>query len=63
LENFIEVVQGNAAPLFTAADVAPSMELIDETYQRATTFEMPWYKHDPNLELLRSQTITRNPGS
>jgi predicted dehydrogenase len=60
LENFIEVVQGIAPPLFTAADVAPSIALIDETYQQATTFDLPWYENDPNLALLRSQAMTHN---
>ena len=59
LENFIEVVQGVASPLFTAADVAPSIVLIDQSYQRARPFEMPWYTQDPNVALLRSQTTTR----
>ncbi len=61
LENFIEVVQDIAPPLFTAADVAPSIALIDETYQQATPFDMPWYENDPNLALLRSQAMTHNP--
>jgi predicted dehydrogenase len=61
LENFIEVVQGIASPLFTAADVAPSIALIDETYQRATPFDLPWYENDPNLALLRRQAMTHDP--
>ncbi len=58
LDNFIEVVQGIAPPLFTANDVAASIELIDETYQNAKPFKMPWYDNDPNLALLRSSSIT-----
>ncbi len=61
LNNFIEVVQGIAAPLFTAADVAPSIELIDESYQRATPFDLPWYETDPNLAQLRSRAISCDP--
>ncbi len=53
LNNFIASVQGNASPLFTAADVAPSIELIDEAYQQATQFDMPWYENDPNIARLR----------
>jgi predicted dehydrogenase len=60
LENFVEVVQGLASPLFTAADVAPSIALIDETYQQATPFDLPWYDNDPNLARLRSQRATHN---
>jgi predicted dehydrogenase len=59
LENFVEVVQGVAVPLFTAADVAPSIEVIDQAYQQARVFEMPWYENDPNLALLRSQSAER----
>jgi hypothetical protein len=61
LENFIEVVQDITPPLFTAADVAPSIALIDETYQRATPFDLPWYENDPNLALLRRQAMTHDP--
>ncbi len=59
LENFIEVVQGNAPPVFTAADVAASIELIDEAYQCAKPFDMPWYENDPNVVAMRRQTISR----
>jgi predicted dehydrogenase len=53
LENFIEVVQGMAPPLFTAADVAPSIALIDDAYRLAERFELPWYDDDPNLLMMR----------
>ncbi len=59
LENFIEVVQGVASPFFTAADVAPSIVLIDESYQLPKPFELPWYENDPNVALLRGQTMNR----
>ncbi len=52
LENFIEVVQGIATPLFTAADVAPSIRVIDQAYQQAVPYEEPWVQNDPNLALL-----------
>lgn len=55
LENFLAVVQGIADPLFTAADVSPSIELIDQSYQRAVPYQMPWYDSDPNIQLLRRQ--------
>ncbi len=60
LENFVQVVQGIASPVFTAADVAPSIGLIDELYQRALPFDLPWYENDPNLVRLRSQVTTQN---
>ncbi len=61
LENFIEVVQGIATPLFTAADVAPSIALIDDAYQQATPFELPWYDNDPNIAMLQNQATSPNP--
>ena len=61
LANFIEVVQDISPPLFTAADVAPSIALIDETYQQATPFDFPWYENDPNLAMLQSQAMANNP--
>lgn len=61
LENFIDVVQDIAPPLFTAADVAPSIALIDDAYRLATPFDLPWYENDPNLALFRGQATTHNP--
>lgn len=61
LENFVEVVQGIATPRFTAADVAPSIDLIDEAYQLATPFDSPWYEGDPNLALIRNLVTEHNP--
>lgn len=55
LDNFVNVVQGVASPLFTADDVATSIEVIDQAYRQARTFEMPWYENDPDLAFLRSQ--------
>ncbi|MEZ6102390.1 MAG: Gfo/Idh/MocA family oxidoreductase [Pirellulaceae bacterium] len=52
LENFIDAVSGRAEPLFLAADVAPSIRVIDEAYQLATRFNMPWYDDDPNIAML-----------
>ncbi len=43
IENFIAVAAGDAEPLISARDVAPSIELIDECYSRRSRFEMPWY--------------------
>lgn len=53
LENFIEVIQGQAKPLFTAADVAPSIALIDQAYQQAQPIDAPWYQQDPNIARMR----------
>ena len=43
LDNFVEVVQGRAAPLVSGADVAPSIHLIDECYAQRRRFVMPWH--------------------
>ena len=61
LENFVEVVQGIASPLFTAVDVAPSITLIDEAYRHAKQFQLPWYDNDPNFTLMRSQATADHP--
>ena len=42
LDNFVDVVRGQAAPLVPAQDVLPSIELIEECYKRAVRFRMPW---------------------
>jgi predicted dehydrogenase len=41
--NFIEAMEGKAAPLVSGRDALPSLELIDECYRAATRFDMPWY--------------------
>ncbi len=46
LENFIEVIERNAAPLISAAEVISSLELLDEAYESATRFPMPWYNQE-----------------
>lgn len=58
LDNFVEVVQGKASPLFTASDVAPSISLIDQAYEQAQPIEMPWYADDPNIKLFHQYAIS-----
>jgi predicted dehydrogenase len=53
VRNFVEVVQGLSQPHFTAADVAPSIAVIEEAYRRAQPFEQPWYTRDANVAGLR----------
>lgn len=43
LDNFLEAVQGRAAPLVTGADVLPSLAVIDACYARRTRLPMPWF--------------------
>jgi predicted dehydrogenase len=42
IDNFLAVVAGKAAPLVAAADVLPSIRLLDECYRTRVPFEMPW---------------------
>lgn len=42
IANFIDVIQNGAAPTVPAAEVIPSIELIDECYKKVKRFEMPW---------------------
>jgi hypothetical protein len=41
--NFIGTISENKKPLITGRDVLDSIELIDECYEAATRFDMPWY--------------------
>jgi len=42
--NFLSVIKGEASPLVSGQDVLHSIELIDEAYQMARRFPMPWYE-------------------
>ncbi len=53
VDNFIAVIQGNAQPLFVAEDVAPSISILEEAYQVADSYDLPWYDSDPNISILR----------
>lgn len=43
LTNFVGVIRREEDPLVGAANVLPSLELIDECYDRMVPFEHPWY--------------------
>ena len=43
LTNFVGVIRREEDPLVGAATVLPSLELIDECYDRMVPFEHPWY--------------------
>jgi hypothetical protein len=52
--------------LFVAEDVAPSISVIEQAYQQARQFPLPWYNDDPNLALLKEGQATScclDPGS
>jgi predicted dehydrogenase len=42
--NFIDVITRGARPLVSGTEVLDSMELIDECYENALRFHMPWYQ-------------------
>jgi len=41
--NFADAITGHADPFVTGADVAPSIEFIEECYARRQRFAMPWF--------------------
>jgi predicted dehydrogenase len=42
--NFLDVITQGTRPLVSGADVLDSIEWIDECYQAASRFNMPWYE-------------------
>lgn len=65
VSNFVQVVRGDERPLFEARDVAPSIGLLEQAYQQAGSFAMPWYDADPNVAALTrgdSAVSGDNPG-
>jgi len=42
--NFMRVVKNNELPLVSGSDVLDSIKFIDECYEAATRFDMPWYE-------------------
>jgi predicted dehydrogenase len=63
VENFFQAVRGQAAPLFTAQDVAPSIAVIDDAYRQTTPYSAPWYTDDANIARLKSEWGTRRGSS
>jgi predicted dehydrogenase len=43
IDNFLEVLARRAAPIVSAADVLPSLEIIDACYRQRRRFAMPWH--------------------
>lgn len=43
--NFLGVVRGTVEPAVKAADVLPSLHLLEECYERAERRAMPWFDH------------------
>jgi predicted dehydrogenase len=42
--NFLDVISSEERPLVSGRDVLESMELIDDCYEIASRFDMPWYE-------------------
>lgn len=42
--NFSDIISKGEKPLVSGADVLDSVEFIDECYEAASRFDMPWYK-------------------
>ncbi len=42
--NFIDVITRGEKPLVAGSDVLNSIQFIDECYEVATKFDMPWYQ-------------------
>jgi predicted dehydrogenase len=51
IANFLDTIAGRAAPLAPATAVLPSLELIEESYRRASRMTMPWVEALPNLPI------------
>ena len=49
VDNFLNVIDGKAAPLVPGKEVVESIQLIDESYSAAERFSMPWCD---NIELI-----------
>lgn len=47
VDNFMDVIARNAQPFVPASDVLPSISWLEECYESAKRFKMPWYE---NLE-------------
>jgi predicted dehydrogenase len=50
LDNFLDVAAGRSTPLVSAADVRPSIALIEACYANRRRFDLPW--HDAYTRLL-----------
>jgi len=43
VSNFLSVIRNTEKPLVEGRDVLDSIKFIDECYQKASRFSMPWY--------------------
>jgi predicted dehydrogenase len=48
VNNFLDVIQKGSKPLITCTDVLDSVEMIDQCYDMAVRFDLPWYRIPEN---------------
>jgi hypothetical protein len=63
ITNFLNVVAGIEQPLFVANDVADSIAVIEEAYQKGVPIQAPWYQIDPNTSWLTGAVCSAPPNS
>jgi predicted dehydrogenase len=51
IDNFLDAIRGRAVPLVPAADVLPSIQLMEECYRCASRMPMPWVETLPALRV------------
>jgi len=44
IDNFVQTLQGKAGPLVPGREVTSSIKMIEEAYEKRTSFDLPWYK-------------------
>jgi predicted dehydrogenase len=58
LDNFVQVIEGRADPLVSAADVRAAAAVIDTCYRRRQTLDEPW--HDAWQRLVSRERLAAN---
>ena len=55
--NFLSAIEGREKPLISGREVADSIALIDECYQRRKRFVMPWYERQIRISSGPARTL------
>ena len=58
--NFFNIIKDNAKPLIPAIEIIPTIELVDECYQKATRSFMPWYEASDYVSSSISENNKKN---
>ncbi|MBL8854833.1 MAG: NAD-dependent epimerase/dehydratase family protein [Planctomycetaceae bacterium] len=64
LQNFVDVIRGEAEPMASAESVVGTIELLEEAYERPVHYEQPWNDHFQNwskLPAFAGRTADRVP--